>query len=147
MTDRHILRLAKGAVHGAVVITLGAAVAIACGGGSGDMTGTGGAGTDSGSGGTSNATGGSGNATGGSGNATGGSGNSTGGFGNNTGGSSGDGGDGGLGGANGNSCPATIPDTDDACEGAFNAPTCTYGDQEGALKPPSQASSVSGMVA
>jgi hypothetical protein len=130
MTDRHLLGLLKiGAVRGAVLVALSSLAVAACGGGTSDMGGSGGANT----GGSGNDTGGSGNDTGGSGNDTGGSGNDTGGADSGTGGNDANGGDGGMGGedgGNGEDCPATIPDTEDSCEGGFNAPTCTYGDQE-----------------
>jgi len=143
MTDRHLLGLkntstlhartashTKAALRTIIVATLGAGFIAACGGGGTDDTGgSGGSGT--GSGGT--ATGSGGNATGSGGNATGSGGNDTSSGGAASGGTTSSGGEGGLGGndgGNGQECPTTLPGPEDACEGGFNAPTCTYGDQE-----------------
>lgn len=138
MTQRHILGLAKPRTLRIVMLTaLGAAFVAACGGGgTGDTGGSGGG--DTGSGGSAtggSATGGSGTSTGGS-TGTGGAGNGTGGTANPSGGAANTGGDGGLGGGDGpgpggdEDCPETMPGPEDACQGGFNAPTCTYGDQE-----------------
>ena len=130
MTEGHMLGLAKtGALRVVVLTAVGAIFAAACGGGG--MT------DSAGSGGSASG----GSATGSGGNSTGSGGNSTG-----SGGSSGDGGatsggasstggndgEGGLGGGEGNDaeCPETMPGPEEACEGGFMAPTCTYGDQE-----------------
>lgn len=120
-----------------MLTAIGAAFVAACGGGgTGDTGGSGGG--DAGSGGSAtggSATGGSGTSTGGSGTSTGGAGNGTGGTANPSGGAANTGGDGGLGGSDGpgpggEDCPETMPGPEDECQGGFNAPTCTYGDQE-----------------
>lgn len=130
---RHLLVAKPSALRLVLVTALGAALVAACGGdGSSDTSGSGGA--DTGSGGNATGSGGTtdGSASGGA--SSGGSANSSGGSANPSGGNGSLGGDGGLGGdgpgPGGEDCPAAMPGPEDPCQGGFNSPTCTYGDQE-----------------
>ena len=141
MTQRHILGLANpGALRVVVLAALGAAFVAACGGGgTGDADGSGGSGgSDTATGGSTTGSGGSSTSTGGTSTSTGGQDAESGGA--STGGAENTGGDGGFGGGDGpgsggsegnsDDCPETLPGPEDTCQGGFNAPTCTYGDQE-----------------
>lgn len=140
MTDRDLLGIVRtGALRAVLLTALGAACVAACGGGGPSDTADGSGGSTTGSGGTTTSTGGTVSGAGGNtsntGGTTGNSGGAASGGATNAGGEGGFGGDGpgpGAGGSEGNDpdCPEALPGPEDECEGGFNSPTCTYGDQE-----------------